>query len=193
MGLSISTTPAKIDIDIIHAKLEWETKNADLQIHQKPPLINIKTEPLLLKIDQYQCFAEEGLKNNFDFIKEQASKGYQNVLQYIAKEAQDGDAMAQVGYHANIMIDNIRRDSMEMHEFGLGTMPKSGPKVQLTGGTLKLEAAPRNGIGEINGVTGDYTAGDVNFNYTPGDVKIRMASYGSVNIKYTGNNVDSYI
>jgi hypothetical protein len=193
MGLSIRTTPAQIDIDIIHAKLEWKTKNAELRLHQKPPEIDIKTEQPLLKIDQYQCFAECGLKNNYDFIKGQAQNGYQNLLQYIAKVAQNGDAMAQVGNQASIMLNIIRSDYMNTHEFGLGMMPKSSPKVQLTGGTIEIKAAPRNGIGEINGVTGEYTDGDVNFKYTPGDVKIRMLSYGSVDIKYTGSNVDSYV
>ncbi len=193
MGLTIRTTPAKFDIQITPARLEWKTRNADLQIRQKPPLIEIDTEQPLLKIDQYQCFAEAGLKNNIDQARDNAQRGYENLMKYIAKEAQDGDAMAKIGHKANIMIDIIRRDSITMHEFGLGSMPKSRPTVELTGGTLNMRAADRNGPGEINGVTGTYTAGDIDFRYSPWNVDIRMLSYGSVDIKYTGNNVDTYI
>jgi len=193
MGLSISTTPARINIESIPASLEWKTRNATLEVRQKPPLINIRTEQPVVLIDQYQCFAESGLKNSYDFMKEQAQKGYQSIIAYTGKEARDGDAMAKIGNRANIMISIAKRDSVTKHEFGMGSMPKSRPKIEVAGGTLELEAAQRNGIGEINGVTGNYTAGDLNFNYTAGKVDIRMASYGSIDIRYTGNNVNGYV
>ncbi|WP_313563567.1 DUF6470 family protein [Ruminiclostridium cellobioparum] len=193
MGLTINTIPARYEIKVTPAKLEWKTRNADLRITQKPPLIQIDTEQPLLKIDQYQCFAEEGLKNNLDQARDSARKGYANLMKYIAKEAQDGDAMAKIGHKANIMLDIIRKESVTMHEFGLGSMPTSRPKVELIRGNLKLEAAERNNPGEINGVSGTYVAGDIDFRYTPWNVDMRMLSYGSIDVKYTGSNVDAYI
>ncbi len=193
MGLAINTTPARYEIKVTPARLEWKTRNADLRITQKPPLIKIDTEQPLLKIDQYQCFAEEGLKNNIDQARDSAKKGYANLMKYIAKEARDGDAMAQIGHKANIMLNIIRQDSRNMHEFGLGSMPTSRPKVELIRGSLKLEAEERNNPGEINGVSGNYTAGDINFRYIPWNVDMRMLSYGSIDVKYTGNKVNTYI
>ncbi len=193
MGLTINTTPARYEINVTPAKLEWKTRNAELNVRQKPPLVKIDTELPILMIDQSQCFAEAGLKNNIDQAREHAQRGYENAMKYIAKEARDGDAMAKIGHKANIMLDIIRRDSITTHEFGLGSMPKSRPTVELRGGTLKLEAENNNKPGEINGVSGTYTAGDIDFRYTPWEVGIRMLSYGSVDIRYTGNNVDTYI
>lgn len=193
MLLQIRTSPARYELQITHAKLEWKVRNAELHIRQKPPLVKIDTEQPVLDIDQYQCFAESGLKNNLDQAREYAQKGYRNVLQYIAKEAREGDAMAKIGHKANIMLDIIKRDARTMHEFGMGTMPKSRPTVELIGGTLTLEAENNNGPGEINGVSGTYIPWDIEYKYTPWDVKIIMLSYGSVDIKYVGNNVDTYI
>jgi len=193
MGLSISTTPAEIAIETIPGSFTWHNKFAQLDINQKLPLINIRTEQPVVMIDQYQCFAEAGLKNNIDFAREQAQKGYQNLVKYIGREARNGDAMAKIGYHANIMIDIIKRESVTKHEFGLGSIPRSRPTVTVAGGTVRLDAEPRDGIGETNGITSRYTPGALNFNYTATKVDIRMVSYGSVNIKYTGNNVDGYI
>ena len=193
MGLAINTTPARYEIKVTPARLEWKTRNAELRITQKPPLIKIDTEQPLLKIDQYQCFAEEGLKNNIDQARDSAKKGYANLMKYIAKEARDGDAMAKIGHKANIMLNIIQQDSRTMHEFGLGSMPTSRPKVELIRGSLKLEAEERNNPGEINGVSGNYTAGDIDFRYTPWNVDMRMLSYGSIDVKYTGNNVNTYI
>ena len=101
--------------------------------------------------------------------------------------------MAKIGHKANIMLDIIRKESVTMHEFGLGSMPTSRPKVELIRGSLKLEAAERNNPGEINGVSGTYVAGDIDFRYTPWNVDMRMLSYGSIDVKYTGSNVDAYI
>lgn len=193
MGLSIRTTPAKLAIETIPGGLEWKTRNATLEVKQKPPLINIETENPIVLIDQYQCFAESGLKNNLDLAREQAQKGYQKVMRYIAKEAQDGDAMAKIGHKANIMINIAKNGAVTKHEFGIGSMPRSRPTIEVAGGTLDLEAEFRNHIGEINGVTCKYTGGDMNFRYTPTNVDIRMASYGSIDVRYTGNNVDGYI
>lgn len=193
MGLSISTTPAEIAIETIPGGLNWKTRNANLEVKQKPPLVNIKTEPPVVLIDQYQCFAESGLKNNYDFMKEQAQKGIQSIITYTGKVAQNGDAMAKIGHKANIMINIAKNSAVTKHEFGLGSMPKSRPKIHVTGGTLDMKAEVRDNIGEINGVSCSYTAGDINFNYTAVKVDVRVVSYGSIDIKYTGNNVDGYV
>lgn len=193
MLLSINTTPAKIAIEHTPGSLTARSRDARLELRQKQPNINIDTEQPLVMIDQYQCFAEAGLKNNIDFITEQAQKGKRSVAQYTGKVSRDGDAMAKIGHKANIMIGIIKRDSVTRHEFGLGSIPKSRPKINVAGGTVELKADFINNIGEINGVTGKYIAGDINFKYTPAVVDIRMVSYGAVDIKYLGNNLDGYI
>jgi len=193
MGLSISTTPAKIAIETIPGGLNWHTRDAKLEQRQKQAKVNIKTEQPMILIDQYQCFAEEGLKNNIDLAREQAQKGYQNVMRYIGKVARDGDAMAKIGHKANIMINIAKNGAVTKHEFGIGSMPKSRTKISVTGGTVDIKAEFRNNIGEINGVTGKYTPAEMNFNYTPTKVNVRMVSYGSIDIRYTGNNVDGYV
>ncbi|MHB8064212.1 MAG: DUF6470 family protein [Ruminiclostridium sp.] len=193
MGLSINTTPAKIAIETIPGGLDWHIRDAKLEQRQKQGEINIETEQPLILIDQYQCFAESGLKNNIDLAREQAQKGYQKLLSYIGKEARDGDAMAKIGHKANIMINIAKNSAVTKHEFGIGLMPRSRPKIQVTGGTVDIEAEFRNHIGEINGVTSSYKAGDMNFNYTATKVDVRMVSYGSIDIRYTGNNLDGYV
>lgn len=193
MLLSINTTPAEIAIETKPGHTNVKARDAKLELRQKQPKLNIKTEQPKLLIDQYQCFADAGLKNNFDFIKTQAQKGYSKVMQYTAKEARDGDAMARIGHKANIMINIIKRESVTRHEFGLGTMPKSRPKIDVVEGKVDINPEFINNPGEINGVSGSYTPADIDFNYTPAVVDIRMVSYGSVDIKYLGNNVDGYI
>lgn len=193
MGLSIRTTPAQLDIRTTPAGLEYRNKMADFDIRQKQPLIRIKSEQVTVLIDQYQCFAEAGLKNNADLMREQAQKGYQSAMSYTAKKARDGDAMAKIGHKANIMIGFAKRDSIDIRDFNVGFIPKSRPSFQVQGGTVDLQPEFRNNMGEINGVTYSYRPGGVQFSYKPGNVDIRMKSYGSIDITYTGDNVDTFI
>lgn len=191
MGLSIRTTPAEIAIETKQANLNMHVTNAKLEQKQKPPLIYIKTEQAMIQIDQYPCFAEEGLKNNFDFIKEYAQKGLQSVTAYTGKIARDGDEMAKIGHDANIMINIAKNSAIDKKDFNIGYIPKSRPRISSTGGTLELKAQSINSIGEINGVTGNYIPGKISYNYTPPIVDIRVVSYGTIDIKYTG--IDTYI
>ena len=193
MGLSIQTTPARISIESVDCRIERKSVSARLELKQKPPVVNIETELPKVLIDQYECFAEEGLKNNFDLLKEQSNNAYQHVMEYIARVSQDGDAMAKIGNKANIMIDIAQRNSVTTHEFGMVTIPMSRPKIDATGGTVEFDPEPINDIGMRNGVIGTYIPPQTEFNYIPGKVDTRVVSYGSIEIKYTGNNVDSYI
>lgn len=184
MGLSIHTTPAMLSIKTYPGKFDMKVVDAKLEQKQRHAEMNIKTVQPMVLIDQYQCFAEAGLKNNSDFMKEQANKGYSQIMKYTAKVARDGDSMARIGRRANIMINIIKQEAMKTYDFNMTSMPKSRPRISMTGGTLDIQFENRNGPGEINGVSGNYTPGHINYNYTPSTVDIRVESYGSVDIEY---------
>lgn len=193
MGLSIRTTPTKIAIETKLGGLNWQTKQARLELRQKHAKVNIRTEQPMVQIDQYQCFAESGLKNNSDFMKEQAQKGHQSIIGYTGKVSQNGDSMAKIGHKANIMINIAKNQALTKHQFGIGMMPRSRPRVSVRGGTVEIQAEQRNNMGEINGVRSIYSSGNISFDYTPTKVDIRIESLSSIDISYTGNNLDRYI
>jgi hypothetical protein len=193
MGLSIQTTPAKIAIERVPARIDHKSTSARLELRQKPPVVNMKTEHVRVLIDQYECFAEEGLKNNYDLTRDQAQYAYQKVMEYIARVAEDGDAMAKIGSKANIMIDIATRNSVTTHEFGMVTIPMSRPKIDVVGGTVEFDPEPINDRGMRSGVSMTFIPAQMDFNYIPGKLNISVVSYGSIDIKYTGNSVDNYV
>lgn len=193
MGLEIRTTPAKLEIERVPGQLNIRTRNARLEQTQKQAKVNISTEQPRVLINQYPCWAEEGLKNNTDLSREWAQRGYQAAMEFISKKAQQGDEMAKVGHKANIMIDIARKNTITEHEFGMGTMPISRPEFDVIGGTVKIEAEYRNNVGEINGVIGNFVPGSVEFDFTPTQIKTRVTSYGSIQVRYSGNSVDKYL
>ena len=191
MALSINTTDIRLEYERIASSLSIETRSAKLELHQKHAKVNIKTEKPRILIDQYECFASAGLKNNYDFIREAAQRGYQNAIEVIGKKAQDGRMLAAIEKGGNPIAVIARRDSFPEHEFGLDFIPKASPKFDVTG-DLQIEPE-RNWEGVNNGVEGNYVPGNVNIGYTPGKVSVNVLQYPSVEIKYLGNNVDASI
>lgn len=191
MGLEIRQTYARIGIETTPAKLEMQSQLARLELHQKHAKVNIHTEPVRVEIDQYEAFASAGLKNNADLIREAAQRGYQQALEYIGKYAEDGDMLAAIERGGNPLADIAERDSHTEHEFGMDTIPKAGPKFNVTG-SVQIQAEP-NWEGIHNGVEGRYIPGQLNCSYTPGMVRIYLQQYPSISLNYVGGSIDTRI
>ena len=101
--------------------------------------VHIEREMPRVIIDQYECFAEAGLKGSADFMKEYAELGKQVVLETIGKIAQEGDAMAQIE-NGKDMIAELAFEKMfdDEKELIIDCIPKSRPKVDVAG-DLRLE------------------------------------------------------
>lgn len=189
MGLEIRKTNALLDVERIRGGLEMHTQNSVLQYRQKHVKVNIDTELPKVEIDQYEAFASAGLKNAMDQGKDAAQRGYSQALEYIAKTAQDGNMLAAIERGGNPIAEIARRDTYTEHEFVLDTIPKVGPRFSVKGGSISFEPHT-DGQGIASGVEGTYTAGRVNISYTLDDVRIFMKQYPSIQINYTGENVD---
>ncbi len=190
MALEIRSAPALIGIDRTPSSLEMETRSARLEFRQKHAKVNIETEPARVEIDQYQCFAEAGLKNNFDFMKEITDRAKQQALEFVGKTASDGTRLAAIEKGGNPIVDISVRDAWPQHEFGLDTIPKSRPQYTVKGG-VKLEPE-RNGEGTSNGVEGNFIPGNLNINYRPAVVNVYLRQQPSISIRYLGENIDAY-
>ena len=187
MGLSINTTDIQLGIDRTPSSLQMETQNARLELHQKHAKVSITTETPRVLIDQYQCFAEAGLKGNYDFARETAKLAYRHVMKYIGETARDGDTLAAIEKGGNPIANIAVRRAYPQKEFGLDFIPKSRPKIEVTGSSdIRWE---RNGEGANSGVEGNYIPGYANINFQPTKINIYVKQYPSVDIKYE-NSVD---
>jgi hypothetical protein len=185
MGLTIRTTDIQLGIETTPGQWDIRTQSAKLEMHQKHAKVNIRTEKPRVLIDQYECFAEEGLKNNYDFTKEAAQRGYQQAMEFIGKTAQDGYTLAAIENGGNPIAAIAKRDSSPQKEFVLAIIPRSRPKIDVTGNVdIQWD---RNWEGVMTGIEGRYIPGFVDANYNPGKVNIYVKQYPSVDIKYDGN------
>lgn len=191
MGLSISHTDMQLGIDQIPASLDIRTQNAKLELHQTYAKLDVRTELPRVIIDQYECFADEGLKNNYDLLKDSSQRAYQHIMEYIGKVADDGDRLAAIERGGNPIAEIAKRDAFPEHEFGLDFIPKARPRFDVTGGIQIEPVLDSNGA--TNGVEGEYTPGRLDFNFQPAQLNIYVKQYPSVNIQYEGNTIDTII
>lgn len=182
MGLSIRTTDIQLGIDRTPSSLNMDTRNASLELHQKHAKVNVTTEKPKVIIDQYQCFAEAGLKSSADLIREAAQRGYRQVMKFIGQTARDGYTLAAIENGGNPIAAIAARDASPQKEFGLAFIPKSRPKIEVTG-SIDIQW-DRNGEGVKNGVEGNYIPGYAKLDFEPARVDIYVKQYPSVDIEY---------
>lgn len=193
MALSITQTYAKIGIETSPSKLEFQSKKAQLEFKQKHAKINMKTELPKVEIDQYEAFASAGLKNFYDLTKSEVERAKQGLLEYIGKVVDDGNSLAAIENGGNPIAEIAERDSYNIHEFDIDTIPKVGPEINLIEGKVNIEPE-RNAEGVNNGVDGKYIPAELNINYTPAQIRIFISQYASIKFNYTSdNNFNTYI
>jgi hypothetical protein len=138
MGLSISRTDIKLGFESTPARLEMESRAARLDFRQNNAKLEIQRDPPRVLIDQYQCFAEAGLKNNYDLLKDVSMRAYQHIMEHIGQIAEDGRRLAAIEKGGNPIAEIAARDAFPVHEFGIGFIPQSRPRIDVTG-SIRIE------------------------------------------------------
>lgn len=177
MPLQITTTKPIIGIQTTNGQMSIQQSRGEQTIRTTMPKANIKSEKPKVIIDQYQCFAEAGLKNFLDLTKENAQLGGQRALEAIARIAQDGDRLAMIQKNMPPAIPEIaEKNAWDELDYNIGTIPKSRPKIEVTG-DLKIDWV----LGKVNI---DYKANKPSIHYKMGRVDIYLRQKGNIDIQY---------
>lgn len=185
MNISIHQTYGRIGIDTTPAEININNKNADLDIKQVPAKMEIDHKLPQVHIDQYQCFYESGLKSIFDLNHDEAGKSAEIGLEAIGKIADDGDALASIENHQDVITELAQEAGIQDTNFNVDLMPKSRPKIWFDGylninwieGGVEINAIPHKP--EIKAI--------------PGSINIYMIQYPSIKIDYVGKNFNRSI
>ena len=95
-NLRITTTDAKIGIDISDGYYQMSSPKGEQRITTTDPKMSVTGSPVKVKIDSYQSWAERGFKNNLDLFKHTARLGKQAAINGVSRRARDGDRMADI-------------------------------------------------------------------------------------------------
>ncbi len=189
MGIMIERTNAQINIDRTPSRLDMQTQNARLDLHQSHAQIRITTQKPVLDIDQYEAFASAGLKNFGDLAREAAQAGQQTASNYVARATAEGNSLAAVE-KGNPIPSIAESNAFPEYESVYDYIPKTGPKFSLREGTINIDPG-HSATDPHHGVTGSYSEGDVNINYTPSQINVYLKQKASLDISFTGSKIDA--
>ncbi|HHV72112.1 MAG TPA: hypothetical protein GXX38_05805 [Clostridia bacterium] len=179
MGLQIETRPLLLGIKTQKPVQSLEQPRGEQDIRQVKAEMIIDREWPRVIIDQYECFAEAGLKGNLDLAREYAELGKRVVLEYTGRIAQEGDRFGRIedGLPARAIVAEIaERNAWPEYDFNVDCIPKSRPKIEVVG---HLNIDWRLGGAEI-----DYRPRKTIHYYQPGKANIYVRQWNSINIRH---------
>lgn len=183
MALRITHIWPRLEIHTTRAEQQLEQIPARLEIATEPARTEMVGEPFRVEINQYPCFAEAGLKNVFDLTREESERARQQLLEGIARRAQEGDGLAAIERKGNPLVEQaLEIANPPPAEFNIAFIPQSRPEITIHGGK-KLLIEPGK-------ITFSFQPGSVTYDFRPGQVEIYLAQKAELQIEFTGNTVD---
>lgn len=136
---SISNVNGFIGINAANVGSHVSQPSAELRADTKPVKVEIHTEQVKVLIDQRQCFNESGLMDNGTLAADVAQRGKQGALEGVGRRVSEGNYMASVKSGKTPIADIAFNNFFENKEFNMVTMPRSRPKIEITGGTVDIK------------------------------------------------------
>lgn len=179
--LNISTIPINVEITVNRARLDYNNHLPKVKVTRDRGGLQIEAEPIKLHLDGQRMRDSLNMKKSADVTKDFADKGMKVSYQAIATIVQDGNKLVspQGISPAEIASQKVQRSIETILEF----LPKEGPEMSWTGGTLKV----------------NYQADKMNFdwdlkqqaafNFIPGSIEFRVTQYPDVKIEYVGGPI----
>lgn len=178
--IRIQSTHAKIGITTTAAQQSISQPKAELTIEQPQAKLNISTTPSFLSIDQSKAWHDMDLKNVLERTREFAETGYQDLLDGIARMAQEGDDLMRIEDKGNPIVAHAKANSTSKEfEFGYGTLPSTPFRVE-----LDYKSAKVNIEWDRNNPIINVTPRPPEFSYERGGVDIYLREKGSLDISF---------
>ncbi|MFZ5945236.1 MAG: DUF6470 family protein [Bacillota bacterium] len=179
--LQIRTTAGLIGINSSLGRQSIQQFRGEQIIRQPKAEMHIDQELPKVLIDQYQCFAEAGLKKPLDLLKEVSQYTYKKIMENIAAKCQEGDMLAQIEKGGNPLKEIARQSSFPQYDFNIDFIPKSKPKIEVTGYlNIKWEIKQPEIFYEVKKPVIDYQ---------PGKVEISMRQWPDIEMRYVDESV----
>lgn len=132
---------AKIQIHTVRAETGLQINRPAMSVRQRPADLQLKQELIgsfrlsttasKLYIDQTEAFADADLKGPLRRSREAVTKAHQNVMEYVAKTARQGERMKRIENGGNVLAD-IARENGERKQFSynVANVPKNAFRVK---------------------------------------------------------------
>lgn len=181
--INITTIPIRYELKIQHAKLEYSSDKAEVEISRNKGGLKIKSHPIRLSIDSSETYNSIRPNSMGAIIRGAAQKGENAVYNATASMAQEGRLMlnAKVGSDALSQIFKQRAEPVTK-EFGLGFIPSVRPDMEWSDPDLTIEY-------QMDKLNFDLKIANGNFEFIPGDIEVVITQMPDIKIEYVGGPI----
>lgn len=185
MALQINTTPISLSYQTTKPRQSMEQPKATVEGSLSLPKSQVEVTLPKVTIDQTQAFNESGLKTPSALADDIVSYAKQKMQESIGRIASQGTELSNVHQGGNPIADQALFNAFDQFysEFGMVTMPRSRPQIDVIEGSVSLNVTE----GEL---TGKIVAQKPNVEYEPGRVNFNVDRYNSISIRYVGEQLD---
>lgn len=179
--LKITTVPLKFEMTVNNARLEYNNSNAQLEISRDDGGLKIKSNPIKLDIDSFECYNSVNPTARTS-IKEAAEKGKMAAYEATAAYAREGKLFLNAKIGEDV-ISKIAASKTEVNtNVGITFTPTARPELNWSKPEIMMEY-------ELDKLNFDWKVMNGNFEFIPGNIEISITQRPDVVIEYIGNPI----
>lgn len=179
--LNITTVPLKFEMIVNNARLEYKNSNAQLQISRDDGGLKIKSDPIKLNIDSFECYNSINPTARTS-IKNAAEKGKMAAYEATAAYVREGKLFLNAKIGEDV-IGRIAASKMEVNtNVGIAFTPKARPEITWSDPEITMEY-------ELDKLNFDWKVMNGNFEFIPGNIEISITQRPDVVIEYIGSPI----
>ena len=179
--LSITSVPISVEIIVHRARLDYNTELPKVEVSRNKGGLKMKADPIKINLDNSRMFDSIGLKSIDTVAREFSQKSIKIGYQAIANIVQEGNQLSDAQHYTPAMLAGQK--SQRSIETILSFLPKEGPDISWTGGTLSINY-------QADDLDFDWEAASrAAFEFVPGSVEFNIKSLPRVDIEYVGSPI----
>lgn len=179
--LKITTVPLKFEMTVNNARLEYNNSNAQLEISRDDGGLKIKSNPIKLDIDSFECYNSVNPTAKTS-IKDAAEKGKMAAYEATAAYAREGKLFLNAKIGEDV-ISRIAASKTEVNtNVGLTFTPTARPELNWSDPEIMIEY-------ELDKLNFDWKVMNGNFEFIPGNIEISITQQPDVVIEYIGSPI----
>lgn len=178
--LQISTVKSSLEYNITDAKLKYNNHLPSAEVTRERGGFDMKTDIIQMKMDGQRMRDSIGLKMPDTIAKDYIAAGKKAVQEAIAEKVREGNLLMDGLRNSPASIQAAKNPNLKRVQLETVFLPSSPPEISWEGGTVDVKYTPDKLSYKWN-VEPNHT-----FEYTPGEVDIKVAQYPSIDIEYVG-------
>jgi len=177
--LQIQSTKAQIGLTTIKAVQEIKQPKADLDLQQPKAKMMMESTKSKLTIDTLEARESLDLKSSISRTAEVAQYSEQQLMEGLARRAQEGDELMKIENGGNSISEQAKRRWKQPYSsINIQFLPKADSvKINFEPGEVDIRIEPQK-------VINNTKANKPIHNYTPGKVKIDLIQKASLKIDW---------